>query len=273
MTIKDMPDFGTKKEKIKWLITNKERLIKMAKEQIKHADAISFSLAPNKVSGVSKANGGDNKTEVTVKAVINTTNLMDGHDDVHLPGLWDKSLNENKMIMHLQEHQMRFDKIISDMDDLKAYVKFFSWNELGFSYEGQTQALMFDSNVIQQRNPFMFDQYRKGYVKNHSVGMRYVKLILAVNDEDWGAEYEAWEKYYKEIVNKERADEKGYFWVVKEAKVIEGSAVPLGSNWATPTVSVKNEEPPEGTPDKSQPSEDTEQLINAIKKSFKSLKI
>jgi hypothetical protein len=27
----------------------------------------------------------------------------------------------------------------------------------------------------------MFNQYAKGYVKEHSVGMRYVKLELAVN--------------------------------------------------------------------------------------------
>jgi hypothetical protein len=29
----------------------------------------------------------------------------------------------------------------------------------------------------------MFNQYAKGYVKEHSVGMRYVKLELAVNSD------------------------------------------------------------------------------------------
>lgn len=50
-------------------------------------------------------------------------------------------------------------------------------------------------------------------------------------------------------VNPEVAEEKGYFWAVTEAKVIEGSAVPIGSNWITPTLSVENKdnEPPKGT--------------------------
>jgi len=105
----------------------------------------------------------------------------------------------------------------------------------------------------------MFLQYANGYVKNHSVGMRYVQLVFCVNDYNFGAEFEAWEKYFPMIANKEAAEEKGFFWAVKEAKVIEGSAVPLGSNWITPTLdnnakqkpsedtSKQNNEPPEGT--------------------------
>ena len=85
----------------------------------------------------------------------------------------------------------------------------------------------------------MLNQYKQGNVKNHSVGMQYVKLIMAVNDEDYGAEFEAWEKYYPLIANKAEADAHGYFWAVKEAKVIEGSAVPIGSNRATPTLDIK----------------------------------
>jgi hypothetical protein len=37
----------------------------------------------------------------------------------------------------------------------------------------------------------MFNQYAKGYVKEHSVGMRYVKLELAVNSD---SKYDAEEK-------------------------------------------------------------------------------
>ena len=71
--------------------------------------------------------------------------------------------------------------------------------------------------------------------------MRYVKLELAINSESkWDAEEKAvWDKYYPEIVNKEQADERGYFWAVTEAKIVEGSAVVKGSNYATPTISVE----------------------------------
>lgn len=272
MIIKDMPEFGTKKEQLRWLVTNKEKLVKLAKEQVKHADCVSFAIPGNRVI-TSKANG-QAKTELQVLAVINTTNLMDSHNDVHLPGLWDKSLQENRYIMHLQEHQLQFDKICADMDDLIASAKFFKWSELGFSYEGSTQALLFDSTIKMERNPFMFSQYAKGYVKNHSVGMRYVRLILCVNDEEWGAEYDCWNKYYPEVANKDRADEFGYFWCVPEAKVIEGSAVPLGSNWATPTLNTK------GTPVKTTsqknsfaPSLTPEAIRKIIHEQFKTLSI
>lgn len=240
----DIPAFDTKKELFNFLVKNKDRLIAQKKAVMKHADCFScnipFELITNKTIST-------DKKDIQVKAVINTTNLMDSHYDVHLPGLWTKSLQENKMIMHLQEHEMSFDKIIADSDELKAYTKSYIWKELGYNFSGKTEALIFDSNIKKDRNSFMFDQYLKGYVKNHSVGMYYVKIVMAIDDDEYEAEYEAWEKYYPEIANKERADEVGFFWAVKEAKVIEGSAVPIGSNWATPTLDIK-----------SQPSVDTE---------------
>ena len=84
----------------------------------------------------------------------------------------------------------------------------------------------------------MFKQYANNYVDNHSVGMRYVKIFLAVNDPEYLDEFEVWSRYINSIVNAELANEKGYFYAVTEAKVIEGSAVPIGSNHVTPTRSV-----------------------------------
>jgi len=47
--------------------------------------------------------------------------------------------------MHLQEHKSgSFDKIISSGADLKAYVKDYSWKDLGYDAEGETQALIFE---------------------------------------------------------------------------------------------------------------------------------
>jgi hypothetical protein len=71
--------------------------------------------------------------------------------------------------------------------------------------------------------------------------MRYVKMELALNsDSKWDVEEKAiWDKYYNEIANKEVADQRGYFWAVSEAKIVEGSAVVKGSNYATPTISIE----------------------------------
>lgn len=254
----ETPDFNTRKELFDWLVANKSLLVAQKKAQMKCADAVVFQpeLLVSKADAT-KEEGEDSGMEepnqekdLLAKVVINTTNIIDSHMDMHLDGLWVKSLKENKMIMHLQEHEMKFSKVISDGSDLKAYSKSYSWKELGYDYEGDTEALVFESKIKKDRNEFMHEQYRKGYVKNHSVGMRYVQLVMCINDKDYGAEFEAWEKYYPIAVNKEVADNHGYFWVVKEAKVIEGSAVLCGSNYATPTLTVEET--------KFQPSQDTE---------------
>lgn len=140
--------------------------------------------------------------------------------------------------MHLQEHCMAFDKIISSGKNLSATTEEVAWKELGYKAAGTTECLVFYSNILKSRNEYMFDQYAKGYVTNHSVGMQYVSMVLCVNEDDeyYGAEYEAWQKYYPIVVNKDAAEERGYFWAVKEAKAVEGSAVPAGSNIMTPTL-------------------------------------
>ena len=98
----------------------------------------------------------------------------------------------------------------------------------------------------------MFERYKNKKVKNHSVGMQYVKLMLAINSDDYPTEKEIWDKYYPAIANKKAADDAGFFWAIKEAKALEGSAVPLGSNFATPTLEPDNTtpktiKPPAGT--------------------------
>jgi hypothetical protein len=275
-----LPDL-TGKALISYLVENKESLISQKKAIIKQADAFSMGDIPgadddDEGEVLLKANRPvsdlDSIDELNVLVIVNTTNLMDSHDDVHLPKLWNKSLRENKRLLHLREHRMGFDAIISDGKDLKAYVEDYTWKALGYKYEGVTQALVFDSKIKRSRNSFMFEQYGKGYVQNHSVGMQYVKLELAVNDEKYEEEYGVWKKYIDKIANRERAEQQGYFWAVHEAKVIEGSAVPIGSNFATPTLENnknKNNEPPEGTHINEPSKEDTQELLNEFKKILK----
>ena len=262
-------DFNSNKDMFSALVENKDVLMAQKKAIKKEVDCgiiVSPVIVKNKPE-VNKEEGNIidpvNLNELKVVVIINTTNFLDKHGDVHLPGIWNKSLSENRMIMHLQEHEMEFDKIISDGDDLKAYVKNYTWAELGYSFQGVTEGLTFESTIKRNRNEFMLNQYANGWVKNHSVGMYYVKMDFAINDEDYPNEFEAWNKYYPEIANKELADEKGYFWYVLEAKVIEGSAVPVGSNSATPTIDngIKNE-PLQDTHKIIEPDESTQKGID-----------
>lgn len=235
-----IPQFANKQDLFNWLRENKNLLLHSKKSAIKYADAVTYTEplgaivkdAAEKTAGIVETFDTGN---IVVRSVINTTNLLDSHGDVHIPGLWKKSLSEAKMFYLLQEHKMQFDKVITD--EVKAFTKSVTWKSLGWDYEGSTQALMFDS-TIGDRNEYMKDQYTKGYVKNHSVGMRYVDMFLCVNSEDkwWKEEKENYDKYIQQVANKEA--DNGWFWAVTTAKVIEGSAVLIGSNQATPTISI-----------------------------------
>lgn len=244
IVVKEFPNkqFNSKEELFKALRENKNTLIAQKKMITKQADAvIHYVQVENEKGETIKATYSDTSVINQLKAelVINTTNLMDSHSDVHIKGIWNKSAKEQKNLLLLQEHKMTFDHIISDNVDVS--VKEVKWSDLGYSYKGTTEALTFDVLIDKQRNPFMFDQYAKGYVKEHSVGMRYVKMELAINsDSKWDVEEkEIWDNYIDQVVNKEQAEEQGFFWAVLEAKIVEGSAVVKGSNFATPTINVE----------------------------------
>lgn len=240
---KEMPGiaFSTQKEMFKALVDNKGQLIALKKSAVKFTDGLEFGMVQevtDKEEAI-KANNpvtDPNLSELKVRVVMNTTNLLDSHGDVHIKDIWKRSLDHNNIKLHLQEHKKSFEAVISD--DAEAYVKTIRWKTLGYEFEGSTQALLFDSVVKANRNSVMFEQYKNGWVKNHSVGMQYVELHMCLNSEErWAAEYkDNWEKYYPMVANKEEADSRGYFWAVTEAKLVEGSAVLLGSNYATPTL-------------------------------------
>ena len=254
----------------KHLKDNKEALIAEKKFRVKEADAIVYTPTATtiKVSSVKSEDENEVETKldsIKVKVVINTTNILDSHGDVHIKGIWNKSLKEQKNLYLLQEHQMTFSKIITD--ELTASVKTMSWSELGFDkLEGDTQALIFEAKVSSKRNEFMFEQYAKGYVKEHSVGMRYVNMYLCINSEEkyYREEKDNWDKYIVEVSNKEDAIAQGYFWAVTEAKIIEGSAVVKGSNYATPTLSVKENIEAVNNTSKNEPSTDTQDKSESI---------
>lgn len=251
-------NFATKEDLFAYLKANKSFLVSEKKSAVKHADAVSCVsksyeiLHGDTVEKIEAITAPTNADSIDVVCVINTTNIIDSHGDVHMPGIWKKTLAESKYIYLIKEHDFSFDSVISDK--VEASAKMMTWTSLGFpQWNGKTQALVFKASIDKSDKTGMFERYRDGKVHNHSVGMRYIKLELAINSdaENYTEEKAIWDKYIGEIVNADIAKEAGYFWAVLEAQLIEGSAVLRGSNYATPTISVKDEE---------QPSKDTEKV-------------
>ena len=117
----------------------------------------------------------------------------------------------------------------------------FKWSELGGDDDTDVTALVFRSKFTEEDNPMMYRQYRLGKVHYHSIEFDWqnrskeIFCIKEGNDE----ERKAWERYYPQVVNKEIADKRGWFYVYEKAPILGVSAVVLGSNKYTPTLSAR----------------------------------
>lgn len=250
-----LPAFDDLAKKHAWLIANKQLLIAQKKSTMKLADAVHSILLPIENKAITDKSEGavsPDAKKITVSSVINTTKLFDSHGDVHIDGLWNKSISESKGDYLVKEHNFSFDGIISD--NVKVSVKEIPWTDLGYDYPGKTQALIYTSEIKRKDKTGMFEKYLNGKVKQHSVGMRYVKIQLAIDNKKYPDEAKVWKDYYDMIANKSDVDEAGYFWAVTEAKNIEGSAVLRGSNHITPTLQIsETKDQPDKSTDERKP--------------------
>lgn len=170
--------------------------------------------------------------------VINTTKYLDSHGDVHENGIWDKSAKEQKGgIYYVADHELKTRSVIAWPGDVNVMIKTVPWSFVGKEYEGDTQALIYEIKEDSIENEDAKKIIAKRRPVQNSVRMQYVKIKLAINSED--KEFAAYKINYDNaiegIANKETAEERGYFWLVSEAKISkEGSMVIFGSNDATP---------------------------------------
>lgn len=270
----EIPEFSNKIMLFDFLQKNKKTLLNQKKSQIKECDKISFiNHQDNDRSYSNKAElaVGSDPTKLFVSSVINTSNIIDSHKDLHIPGLWKKSLSENFEKYLVEEHKFNFRGIISD--EVTAYTKMMSFKKLGFDYEGSAEALIYDSIIDKSRNEYMFEQYAKRRVKNHSVGMRYVKVFMCIDSPMYEEAHEMWDKYAPYCANV-GALEEGFFWAVTEAKDVEGSAVVRGSNFVTPTLSIREQKnEPLTSTHEIEPSKDTQkaEALQKLLTKFKTL--
>jgi hypothetical protein len=254
----EVPGNITGKALIKYLVDNKVDLIRIAKSSIKETDKFCLHAIPDTsvlktaFKGAPKATETD-KIERTI--VGNTYGWMDSHDDVHIDGIFTKSISENgSKVLHLHDHVQQL--IAKVGRPKRVYEQSIKWADLNVDKPGNTVALLMDSEILKSYNEMIFNDYADGLIDQHSVGMIYVQLFLCVNDPEYKEEYANWNKYINYVGNREKAESKGYFWAVTEAKLVEISCVISGSNELTPTLDAKTDtsnQPPSGT--EEQPSE------------------
>ena len=192
--------------------------------------------------------------------VINTTLYRDSHKDVHFNELWKRSLKANVgKLYYAEAHSLKVADIIAWPEQVKAFTAMVPWSFLGKSYEGETQALIYeikDADIVHTGARNVIDNKRE---MQNSVRMQYVKMHLALNSDssEWKENKELYDSRIDSIANKDviEAEDK-YFWAVDEAKIFKAGPMGIaGSNDVTPII---YEDPAKSTSSQADPSEDTQ---------------
>lgn len=237
-------EFADKSEMLKAIIENKQLIIDSKKAEIRDSDNF-----------IATVKGDATKAEQSIGSmiypVINTTNYMDSHGDVHAKGIWSKTVSEQSgKLYYVMDHNLDVNSVISYPKNVNPIVQSMSWNDLGFDYKGNTDALIYEVTLTGSEPQAFTRALYEGNLQN-SVRMQYINILLCMEDTEYEQERNNWNKYIKEVVNRELAEQVGYFWYVTEAKIVkEGSAVLFGSNDATPILRnlSKKQEPTQVTP-------------------------
>lgn len=250
-------EFAEKSEMFIELKANKDKIIGLKKANFKESDPVSYIIKSSEVSKVAE-DGEVVGIGSYIYAVINTTNYYDSCGDVHLDGIWDNSIKDQKgKLYYVINHDLKLGSVIAYPNDVEASVQTLKWSNLGLDFSGNTQALIFKAKLTEATNKDALSAIVTKQDIQNSVRMGYISMTLCINDksEDFKQEYANYLKYLEIIANKQDAEDAGYFWAIGEAKIIkEGSAVLFGANDATPirytdpaSTSQENKSDPEST--------------------------
>ena len=239
--------FDNKETLLKDLKTNEKPIIAQKKLEIKSFEKglqvvsnqkqISKALQDETIKGIKFDNN-------YYYFVVNSANILDSHNDMHVDGNWNKTVKEQQGKVYLVwEHQLNKENIIAFPEDIILMTAKIPFTVLGKNYEGETYSLIYkiakDKIIDKTAKEWLED----GRSLQASVRMQYVKIEPAFNSKDFPKEKETFDTYYPLIANKDEHNEIDYFWVVKEAKnVMESSLVLFGSNSATGRIDNKEEQ-------------------------------
>lgn len=249
------PDGLQGSELFKFLKANKTAIFDMKKSVTKVAD-LTIGIPAKSDSNIANkgyAYANDEKAGKLIRTIVmNTYNWLDSHDDVHQTNLFAKSIGDKgTRIPHLHDHEFKLTAKVGLPISWRE--EMIPWKTLGVQLDGETMALILESEIQKSLNKVIYKAYLNDQVDQHSVSMQYLKLAMAINDADYEEEYKVWQETFPKIGNQSKALEQGYYFPINDAKLFEGSGVVAGSNELTPTLGSK-----------FQPSKDIEQQPELI---------
>ena len=260
-------EFETKEDLFKALAENENLIVDAKKAQIYKSIDKGLQIVTDQ-KGIEKAltseeNKGLKFDDNYYYFVVNSSNILDSHNDMHVDGNWKKTVKEQQGKVYLVfDHTLKRSEIIAMQKDIEMLTAKIPFSLLGKNYDGESYCLIYkvakDKIVNKEAKQWLED----GHKLEASVRMQYVNIETAfnTNDKEYAKQKENYDMYFPLIANKEDFEEIEYFWIVKEAKnVYESSLVLFGSNGATGLIQENKTDAEIITPEiKEEPLQDTQ---------------
>lgn len=228
-------------KELKELKANKDKYIEDKKGNIyKGIDkGVAVPLSKSYISKIVATNKDINTSDDSYYFVVNTSGILDNHNDVHLDKCWESTLEKTKGNVYLlTDHNKSIKSVVALKSDIRVFTATIPFSAIGKDIEGETYALIYEV----KKDDIVSDDMRK-LIDNSdfecSVRMMYLDIELAINseEEEFKVEKHFFDKYKDQILNVEDKDSLHFFWAVKEAENVEESSIVLfGSNSATGVV-------------------------------------
>lgn len=193
---------------------------------------------PYKVSTASNVVKDVDVNKRVATGMFNTSFWIDHDLDMLLPKSAKKSMHERGVgtnsgnkIKHLKDHE--WNQVIARLDVLDERKVSFAGKEIEGIYHESFYPNTTDSND-------QLIKIQEGLYDDRSIGFQYVDLALANRDSQNADERKRFNQFIEKAANPEVGHDAGFFWVVKEIKLFEGSDVAFGANELTPFLGMKN---------------------------------
>lgn len=168
---------------------------------------------------------------------FNSTRILDSHEDVHIDGLWKKTIQEKQFKNYVvTDHELEILTTVVRKEYVEIFTAKVPFSVLGKAYNGNTEVLIYKFPKDKVQMPIIKEWLDSGDELQGSVRMRYINFYFCVDsnnpeDEEFKKNYD---KYIDYIANKEDFEYIPYFFAITEASnERESSFVLYGSNQVT----------------------------------------
>jgi len=112
---------------------------------------------------------------------VNSTKVLDSHEDLHLDGIWKKTIKEQQGKNYLvTDHDLEIKSVVVRKEHIEMFTAKVPFSLIGKPYEGDTEVLIYKVPKNQVKCETVKDWLNSGDSIEGSVRMQYVKFSLCL---------------------------------------------------------------------------------------------